>query len=754
MKKYFLGIGAAFLLSVSVSSAAAFTQQEIDAILELLRSFNVDPSIMSTVESSLTGQTPVVPPTGQTTPPPASTTGAGEPFTATSNLNVRSDPGSGVVVATVPAGSEGLIYGEPFYYALRTWEYVVFDAGPQGWVATEFGTKRRSSTSPFPAQCYVGTWPAPGSGGCLANADGASYTCGGVTYRKPTLSTCTISAPETVYYNEPFTINVTGGTDQSISVGEWRGPLAPSMCPTRLTNCTGSTCTLQATATQPGTLFVGFFTHKPAPGGINVYGPTCRKIIRAMVRPGGVVPPPPPSGSTTPSCTINGSSASTITKAVNETFTLPWASINADYLVSSGWSGPIQCNDGTDPRNCKDTYLTSGNVGAQAQWGNIFLETAGQASVTLTPKKNDGTTGSSCTFTVTSTSGTTPPPPPPATTPPPPAGSSCSNNWNSTNGGYYQKPGTSCPCQYFTATGGQVIGPAVPESCSPVAQTESLMTDTSGLNISPQRFGSPQTGTMVWVRADTALVTDTGVYAYTGTDFPAGSEARLSKSYNGGTLTCQSGTWMTKYGMLVEASGGNTTVFKMNGRSESDGLFVWWRGSDGSYDWRRMTIDEYRAENRIYDLPGWGNVPYAPNCVAGGFNIQDLPLPHYFKVGDRIEVDRMKVGSSNLNIRSGPAGTTLGSQAPLVGQQPAGMQGCILAGKANSGGTWYNIDFNSGVDGWASLGFIKKVGSCSTAQLGIPSSVAITSTDTGPALANTLQGLRETLLGLQAALSQ
>jgi|GEM_PF-7091704 len=652
MKKYFSLSLAAFLLSASMVSAAALTQQQIDAITGLLRSFGADASVVANVESSLGGassQSSVAP----VMPPPAASqqqemssaqtnsSGEGRPFTATSNLNVRSDPGGGVTVATVPAGSEGLIYGEPFRYNLRTWEYVVFDAGPQGWVATEFGTKVRSSRSPFPAHCYAGTWPAPGSGGCLANADGASYSCGGATYRKPTLSPCSISAPETVYYNEPFTISVTGGTDQSISVGEWRGPLSPAMCPSRLTNCTGNTCTLEATATQPGTLFVGFFTNKPAPGGINVYGPTCRKTIRAMVRPAGTTPPPPAASAIVP------------------------------------------------PPPAASTGLVVPPPPPAASTGLIVPP---------------------------------PPLPPPAarlTTPPPPI-ASCINNWNSSNGGYYQKPGTSCPCQYFTATGGQPIGPAAPSSCSPVTLPPPPPPAT-GLNLSPQRFGSPQSGQILWVRADTLVATDTGVYVYTGTNFPVASEGSLSTSYNGGTIRCQS-SWMTRDGMLVTSSGGNSTVFKLNGQSEEDGLFVWWRGVDGSYDWRQMTIDEYRAENRTYDVPGRGSVPYAPNCVlTAATNVSNIPLSHYFQVGDRVELSVLRSRTGSLDrsilhdIRSGPAGASLGSEAPISGSQPAGALGCIVDGRVvnlSAGDTWYNVDFDSGSDGWMKNRF-RKVGTCS-----------------------------------------
>ncbi|MEK7649949.1 MAG: hypothetical protein AAB367_03280 [Patescibacteria group bacterium] len=367
---------------------------------------------------------------------------------------------------------------------------------------------------------------------------------------------------------------------------------------------------------------------------------------------------------------------------------------------------------------------------------------------------------------------TVPPPPPsttppPTATPPPPAPASCSNNWNSTNGGYYKKPGTSCPCQYFTATGGQPIGPAAPSSCSPVTLPPPPPPAT-GLNLSPQRAGSPQTGQILRVPYSTTLVSNSFVDVYTGTDFPVTSgEARLSKPHNGGTLLCQPSTFMTRYGMLVEASGGNSTVFKLNGQSESDGLFVWWRGQDGSYDWRRMTLDEYRAEDRFYDLPGWYGVPYAPNCIVQGLfgTITNPPPPPptvtpppppaplppppppaelKYEVGARVRIKpHATLGDITVNYRNDPLPD--GKCGTTIGEKATGVLGTITQSMVECGaGRYWKVSFDGGQgEGWVVQNRLQPISpSAQNIQLD------------APAIANTLQGLRQSIENLQNILNQ
>lgn len=115
----------------------------------------------------------------------------------------------------------------------------------------------------------------------------------------------------------------------------------------------------------------------------------------------------PPGGPST--CTINGQASSILTKSVGEVFNIPWDSAGAQTLESSGWSGPIDCGKGveayTTPYVCRGIFLKPGPVGVSSQWGDLYMREAGMATVTLTPKRADGTSGSACTIQVVGQSG-------------------------------------------------------------------------------------------------------------------------------------------------------------------------------------------------------------------------------------------------------------------------------------------------------------------------------------------------------------
>jgi uncharacterized protein YgiM (DUF1202 family) len=81
-----------------------------------------------------------------------------------------------------------------------------------------------------------------------------------------------------------------------------------------------------------------------------------------------------------------------------------------------------------------------------------------------------------------------------------------------------------------------------------------------------------------------------------------------------------------------------------------------------------------------------------------------------------VEAQAIAIGSrvqttTSLNVRSTPSGAYLG-------QQPKGALGTVKAGPqvANFGGkpvTWWQINFDTGVDGWCGAGLLKVVASSS-----------------------------------------
>gem|GEM_PF-3222923 len=110
------------------------------------------------------------------------------------------------------------------------------------------------------------------------------------------------------------------------------------------------------------------------------------------------------------------------------------------------------------------------------------------------------------------------------------------------------------------------------------------------------------------------------------------------------------------------------------------------------------------------------------------FSLLLLGQTPQFTVGTFVQV----IGNQNLNVRSGAAGTIVGSQSP-------GSQGKLIGGPttASVGGTsyiWYNVDWQSGVDGWSiqdGIGLITP----SAPTLSSPGN----SNDPGPTLSNTSQ---------------
>ncbi|MSR75972.1 MAG: hypothetical protein EXS68_00055 [Candidatus Ryanbacteria bacterium] len=156
-------------------------------------------------------------------------------------------------------------------------------------------------------------------------------------------------------------------------------------------------------------------------------------------------PPPPPPAPTAPRCRLNGTLGnSSVTKTVGDRFEVPWAWENADYItVSTPWAGTVDCGkraDGTfDPNyfpypyKCFRDFMSSPtpyDLRSTGQWGNLYMREAGTARVTITPKRNDGTTGASCTLTITGTGTLVAPPPPPVAPPPPPAAAQAPTYYN------------------------------------------------------------------------------------------------------------------------------------------------------------------------------------------------------------------------------------------------------------------------------------------------------------------------------------
>src|SRR5258705_4595971 len=85
-----------------------------------------------------------------------------------------------------------------------------------------------------------------------------------------------------------------------------------------------------------------------------------------------------------------------------------------------------------------------------------------------------------------------------------------------------------------------------------------------------------------------------------------------------------------------------------------------------------------------------------------------------FLVGDRVQAN------ATVNVRPSPAGT------PASGTQSSGSQGSVVGGQTNAtlsgtSYTWYNINFDSGTDGW-----VADIGLTLVASLQQPTGISAT----------------------------
>ena len=81
------------------------------------------------------------------------------------------------------------------------------------------------------------------------------------------------------------------------------------------------------------------------------------------------------------------------------------------------------------------------------------------------------------------------------------------------------------------------------------------------------------------------------------------------------------------------------------------------------------------------------------------FNIARGSIPPLFLPGDRVKT------SANLNARATPS-----IKGDIVGEEPKGSLGTIVAGPTNAGGyTWWQIDYDNNISGWSADTYLVEV---------------------------------------------
>jgi hypothetical protein len=313
--------------------------------------------------------------------------------------------------------------------------------------------------------------------------------------------------------------------------------------------------------------------------------------------PPPVAPPPPPAGPLpAPSCTLTPTPGGT-TKAINTRFGVTWAFANADYIsvTGPGWSGTIDCglhDDNGDgigdrfdptyatPYSCRAAFLrtVSGSgydLGTSpGTWGNLYMREVGTASVTATPKRrSDGAIGAPCSLTITGTSGAggpPPPPPPPAGPPPPPfdGGTGCYFSCNSATEPACKAGGGGCWNGFEVDSSGRPISntilspcvqltpgwtPRPANYCGTPTGTGPALTFTA--SVGSITYGSPVT--LSWESPDAQSCTPTeGIYAWTGNTYKPirGSETFRPRQSTTFGLKCTNFNGQTTRTVRVEVT--------------------------------------------------------------------------------------------------------------------------------------------------------------------------------------------------------
>lgn len=466
-----------------------------------------------------------------------------------------------------------------------------------------------------------------------------------------------------------------------------------------------------------------------------------------------------PSGSTL-SCKINGQTSSTLTKNVNEPFTLPWTSVGADWLRSSGWTGPIQCNDGSDPRNCKDVYMGGGMIGPSASWGNIFMESAGTASVTLTPLKN-GVAGPSCSITV-KTAGT-------GTQSTGQQGGVTTNTPGSGIGACGPKEQTVEVGQEasFDFSGGSPLQWTAPfgnpiQGFGPTFKTRFSKTGQQLVYAYMLDPANPYSACKVNVIASTVSQTNSG-------DTPFGPAINTSTAVQptrvGENPACPDGYLENRFSNTSFARGvthlllppGTTKrycaefqppVAPATGDPLGALRFVIYDESDQNVHPMGLKVQNpqgiVRGDNTVagsgqeifYSYIRAANIKRPEQTPRGTYivtvtghsnNVNAASEAKYYvgwdwqdfssgvvntaqggdttlRPGDKVEIDS---GDQNrVNVRSTPNGT-------IIGTYSNGVQGCVVEGPQTAGPyQWMKVDFDLQADGWTTARFLKKIGTC------------------------------------------
>ena len=340
------------------------------------------------------------------------------------------------------------------------------------------------------------------------------------------------------------------------------------------------------------------------------------------------------------------------------TSSAPTVSISASPTsIQSGQSSTLSWSS-TNATSCT---ASGGWSGTKSTSGTQSISPTANTTYTLTCTGSGGSTSGSATVTVTTTSGTAPTVTFTANPASIPQGQSSTLTWSSTNA-------TSCALSGgYTAT----VGTSGSQSVTPGTGNTSYFLTCTGT-------GGSVTQT-VWVTWTAAATDTTAPSTPANLSASAVSSSQINLSWSASTdNVAVTGYQVFRNGVQVGTPSG--TTYSDTGLSAST-----------AYSYTVKAVDAA------------GNTSANSNTASA----TTLAATAAFGIGDRM------VTTANLNVRASAS-----ANGTLLGNQSQGSLGTLVGGPTIADGyIWWNINYDTGVDGWSVQDYIAKTTPLPTANI-------------------------------------
>src|SRR3990167_3723299 len=219
----------------------------------------------------------------------------------------------------------------------------------------------------------------------------------------------------------------------------------------------------------------------------------------------------------------------------------------------------------------------------------------------------------------------------------------------------------------------------------------------------PTSINTGQSSTLSWSSVNTTSCSASG--SWNGDRPLSGTQVVTPTITSNYIITCLGGGTSTGDLVTVTVTSTPTPPPPSSGISIGDWIQVTEKVSVRylpATDSKRLGVQYVGTKGKVIGGPAqgsgytWWNIDYT--VVPDGWSVEnyitETTAPSPVAIGSRVTT------TDNIKVRSAPNGER-------IGRQPAGSQGTITAGPIQSGGyTWWNVNFDSGTDGWAAGSYL------------------------------------------------